>query len=138
MTISINLTTTPRRIFVPKADTTLVSSSPDIRSLDMDFFHNELRTLEADILYTVEPITHNHTQEGTLGGTTYPRRVEILTDYEVEFEDGAYRVRLIGGDSNIEDVAIVNNVSISTFNSAGNSVVDIDKILTVPKFLALK
>lgn len=130
--MAISLIQATNRIFVPKADTTLVSASPDIRSLDMDFFHNELRTLETIESNDVFEITHSHTPVGVLGGTTYPRRVEIIGLWQVEFEDAGlpWRVRLIGGDSNIEDVAIVNGVSVSTQNSAGNTITNVGSGLT--------
>ena len=121
MAISLNQIT--KVIYVPKADTTLISG--EIRSLDMEEFHDTLRTLEALPINDVFEVTHNHTRQGTLGGTTYPRRLEILAPWNVEFEDGQWRVRLLGGDSNIEDRQVVNQVSVSTFNSAGNSVTNV-------------
>lgn len=120
MAISIDHTTSPRTIFVPQADLTFISAN--LYSLDMETFHNDVRTLQTLEANCIYPNTHNHTREGTLGAVTYPRRIEITTEYQVEFEDGQYRVRLLGGDNNVEDVQVINQVSISTFNSAGNSV----------------
>lgn len=120
MAISIDHTTSPRTIFVPQADLTFISAN--LYSLDMEVFHNAVRTLQTLEANDIYPNTHKHTQQGTLGAVTYPRRIEITTEYQVEFEDGQYRVRLLAGDNNIEDVQVINQVSISTFNSAGNSV----------------
>ena len=123
MAISIDHTTSPRTIFVPQADLTLISGVT--YSLDIETFHNAVRTLMTLDINDVYPNTHNHTRQGTLGAVTYPRRLEVTTEYQVEFEDGQYRVRLINGDNNIEDVQVVNQVAISTFNSAGNSVAQV-------------
>lgn len=120
MAISIDHTTSPRTIFVPQADLTFISGIT--YSMDMEVFHNDVRTLMTLAINDIYPNTHNHTREGTLGAVTYPRRIEITTEYQVEFEDGQYRVRLEGGDNNVEDRQVVNQVSISTFNSAGNTV----------------
>ena len=50
---------------------------------------------------------------------TRGRVVEIINGYTVTFEDGQYAVNLTGANSNISDVANVNQVSIRAANSAG-------------------
>ena len=128
MAISIDHTTSPRTIFIPQADLTFISAG--LYSLDIETFHNDVRTLQTLEVNDIYPNTHNHTQEGTLGAVTYPRRVQITTEYQVEFEDGQYRVRLLAGDNNIEDVQVLNQVSVSTFNSAGNTVTTVGSGVT--------
>lgn len=114
----------PYRIYVPKADLTLVQASPEIRSLDVDAFRHELKDLEASETEGIMwPDTHQHTQEGTLSGITYARRVEILAPYTVEFEDGQYTVQTPGANHNIADRKVANQVGIVVQNSAGLVVV---------------
>lgn len=123
--MAISLIQATNRIFVPKADTTLVSASPDIRSLDMDFFHNELRTLETLVENAVYEITHEHVTTFDLDVITLQRVVKIIGLWLVEFEEVGlpYAVQLIGGNSNIDSKAVVNNVSVRSFNTAGAIVV---------------
>jgi len=124
--MAISLIQPTNIIYVPKADTTLVSASPDIRSLDMNFFHNELRTLETLVENDVYEITHEHSAPSNIGQVTLQRVVKIIGLWEVEFEDTGtpYAVRLIGGNNNIEEVTVVNNVSVRPSNSAGAIVIE--------------
>lgn len=131
--MAISLIQATNIIFVPKADTVFVSGSPDIRSLDMDFFHNELRTLETLDANCVFEITHDHTTPVNIGQVTLIRVVEIIGLWTVEFEEIGlpYAVRLIGGNNNIEDVTVVNNVSIRPSNSAGAIQTDVSGLTTL-------
>jgi hypothetical protein len=54
-----------------------------------------------------------------VGGVVLARVVEIINGYTVTFEDGMYRVTLVGANSNISDVTNLNQVSIASTNSAG-------------------
>lgn len=114
--ISVDWTT--RIISVPLSYLTLVSGT--IYELDTDQFRLDLKALEDDPDQGMPyPQTHTHNTEVTLAGLTLARTVEIINGYTVEFEDGAYRVSLVGSNNNIADVTVVNNVSIQTNNSAG-------------------
>lgn len=108
-------------INVPKADTLLVQSSPnEVRSHDLNNFHLELRTLEAaEAGRGYHLTTHDHQAPRTLGGVTYARFVEIINDFKVTYEDGQYAVNLVGANTNVQDKATVNQVSIRPSNSAG-------------------
>lgn len=119
--MAISLIQSTKRIFVPKSDLTLVSASPDIRSIDVNFFHNELRTLETLPENDVFEITHTHNTVVTIGNVVLSRVMEILPPWNVEFEEVGlpYAVRIVGGNTNIEERSIVNNVSIRPQNSAG-------------------
>lgn len=121
MAISIDYSVYPYIINIPKADMVQIQASPEIRQLDMDVFRLTLKDLEDDqnpgIVF---PKTHDHNPSVTVSGAILARVVEInSTDYVVEFEDGAYRVNVVGANTNIGEVAVVNNVSVSTSNSAG-------------------
>ena len=118
MAISINWPTGV--ISVPKADMTLVQSTPiEIRELNINTFRLTLKDLEDDEEGMPFPRTHNHNTIVTVGGVTLARVVEIINGYTVTFENGAYAVNLVGANSNISDVVNLNTVSVRASNSAG-------------------
>lgn len=118
MAITINWPTGV--ISVPKADMTLVSSSPfEIRELNINTFRLALKDLEDDEQGQIWPTTHNHNTVIEVGGVTLARVVEIINGYTVTFEDGSYAVNLVGANSNIGDVVNLNSVSVRAANSAG-------------------
>lgn len=114
MAISVNWNTNV--IFVPQAD--LTSLGGGVYELDLDVFRLSLKAIEAGEGITFTDL-HKHTTEATLSGTTFARVVEILSPYTVEFEDLQYAVNLVGANSNIPDKAVVNQVSIRSFNTGG-------------------
>lgn len=109
-------------ISVPLADLTLVGPGA-VYEHDLDAFRLSLKDLEDSEEGMPWPRTHNHNTVVTLGGVVYARTIEIINGYTVTYEDGAYAVRLVGANSNVEDVAVVNSVSIRSANSAGLVVV---------------
>jgi len=118
MAITINFPTGV--ISVPKADMTLIQSTPiEIRELNINTFRLTLKDLEDDAEGQVWATTHNHNTIVTVGGVNLARVVEIINGYTVTFENGAYAVNLVGANSNIADVANLNTVSIRAANSAG-------------------
>ena len=118
MAISISWGT--KVINVPKADMTLIQSTPyEIRELDLDVFRLALKDLEDSEEGMAFPDTHIHITESILGGITYVRKIEIINDYTVTFEDGQYGVNAVGANSNLMDVLNPNQVSLRTANSAG-------------------
>jgi len=107
-------------ITVPKADTTLLDSGPpEIRQHDTDAFRLALKALEDDEQGQHWPDTHVHETETTLAGVTYARKIRILAPYTVTYEDGSYRVNLVGSNNNIVDVLNYNSVQVVPANSAG-------------------
>ena len=117
MAISVNPLTYV--IYVPKADLSLVQASPEVRELDVNVFRLWLKDWEDDAEGIIQQKTHNHSTEIELAGLTYARIVEILDPYTVEFEDGQYTVNCVGGNHNISDVKIANQVSLIVNNAAG-------------------
>jgi hypothetical protein len=110
----------PRVIHVPKADMTLVQSTPiEMRELDLDEFRMALKDLEDGEEGMAFPDTHRHETESAIGGITYARKIEIINGYTVTFEDGQYVVNLVGANSNVIDRMNPNNVSARSANSAG-------------------
>jgi hypothetical protein len=63
--------------------------------------------------------THEHFTEIVLSGVTYARVIKIINGYTLTFEDGQYAVNLTGANSNLAEVANVNQVSVRSNNSAG-------------------
>lgn len=107
-------------ISVPKADTTLIQSSPiEIRELNLNLFRLSLKDLEDDAEGMTFLDTHSHNTEVLLGGIVYARVLEIINGYTVTFESGSYALNLVGANSNVGDVVNLNLVSVRTANSAG-------------------
>lgn len=120
MTISINWAT--KVISVPLADLTYVS--PGVYSLNVEDFRLWLKDIEDSEEGMGFPDTHRRNAPVTLSGTSYAQTFEIINGYTVVFENGSYRVRVIGGNHNIADVMNANSVSIEIGNSAGLIAVD--------------
>jgi len=118
MAISIDWGT--KVISVPKADLTLVQTTPtEIREMNLNWFRLKLKDLEDSEDGMAFLDTHRHFTEVELGGITYARVIEIINGYTVTFEDGQYAVNLVGANSNVGDVVNVNQVSIRSANAAG-------------------
>ena len=126
MALFINWTT--RVITIPKAYLTLVQSVPSIiYNLDINKFRKGVKLLEESVDGIVNDDTHTHNPEITISGTTLARVFNIINGYSIDFENDNefdyYSVNLLGANSNIADVTIVNCVSIRSSNSAGLIVV---------------
>lgn len=110
-------------VFVPKTYTQFVQFEPvsglEVRQLDLDAFRLDLKEIEGSQEGIPFVDIHEHTAPKTLGGVTYARFVEIINGYSIEFEDGQYAVNLTGANTNVQDVAVVNQVSVRPNNSAG-------------------
>lgn len=110
-----------RVIHVPQSYLQLVSGT--LYDLDTEQFRNDLKDLEDDDVGMSFPDTHRHNTTVTVAGTTYARFIEIINGYSVEFEDGAYSIRLQGSNNNIFDidggVLVQNQVQVIPGNSAG-------------------
>jgi len=118
MAITIDYTT--RVISIPKADMTLVQSTPnEVRELDTNQFRLTLKDIEDDIGGIPFVDTHVHFTEVSIGGVVYARLVQIINGYTVTFEDGQYIVNLVGSNNNILDVTNLNQVSVRPSNAAG-------------------
>lgn len=108
-------------INIPQADLTFISGT--LYELDTDWFRLQLKALEASEEGMPFPVTHDHNAEYTIVGVTYAQKVEILAPYSVQFENGAYSVRLTGSNNNIFDVEngilVQNSVQVISGNSAG-------------------
>lgn len=112
-------------ISVPRADMTLVQSSPfEVRELDLDQFRKDLRALEDSENGRPSPLTHSYNGTYTLAGDVYADAVLLNTVYySVTFEDGQYAVNLEGANSNVGDVVNLNQVSVRSKNTAGKIVI---------------
>ena len=120
--MAVSITWATKVIYVPKADSVLTQVSPEVRTYDVDSFRLELLALEQGEEGMPFINTHNHNTEVSLSGVDYARVIEITNGYTVEFEDGQYTVVLSGGNNNLSDVKVANQVSLVTNNSAGQTV----------------
>lgn len=106
-------------VTIPKADTELVSSSPDVRRLNVLTLWETLRSIQDDPDGMAYLDIVKNTPPLTVAGVTLGRVVEIINGYTITFEDGTYAVNIYGGNSNVADVNNKNQVSVNTANSAG-------------------
>lgn len=102
-------------ITVPRADMMITQVSPEIRELNVETWHLELRDLEASTNGMPWPDTHAHTAQN---GEVAPQ-VTIKDPYFVTFENGVYAVNLVGANNNVADFVTLNNVQIRSNNSSG-------------------
>lgn len=117
MAISVNWIT--GEITVPKADTTLIQASPELRALDTQQFWLDLKDLEKSVDGIPWPDTQQNFPSYTIQGIVYAQAFRIIPPYFVTFEDGQYGVTLDGTNNNILEVATQNQVRLSSSNSAG-------------------
>lgn len=115
MPITINHAT--RIIYVPQDFLTPLGGAS--YQLDINDLRLALKDLEDDADGMHLPDATRHNGEVTLAGTTFARSVEFVNGYRIEFEDGAYSINLVGGNNNVADVMVVNQVSLRSNNSAG-------------------
>ena len=117
--MAVSITWGTKVIYVPRADLTLIQSSPEIREMDLNWFRMQLKGLEDDEAGMPFPDTHTHNTEVELAGLVYARIIEIINGYTVEFEDGQYTVTCVGANHNLSDVRVANQVSLIVNNAAG-------------------
>jgi hypothetical protein len=119
MAITINWAT--KIISVPQSY--LMPLTGTLYALDTNQFRLDLKDIEDSEEGMVFPDTHRHNTEVTVAGTTFAQVIEIINGYMVEFEDGAYSVRLEGSNNNIFDIQngilVQNQVQVIPGNSAG-------------------
>jgi len=119
--MAVSIDWAAKKISIPKADLTFISGT--LYELDTNAFRLELKALEDNEDGITFVRTHIHNTEVTVAGITYARTVEIINGYTVEFEDGAYSVRLVGSNNNIWDIEngilVQNQVQVIPTNSGG-------------------
>lgn len=122
ITIDYSDGVTPEYIInIPRLDMLDVTggSPTEIRQLNVDDFRKVLADLGDDPDGMNFPTSFFHTPPLTVAGVTLARVVQILDPYVIQFEDGLYNVNIVGGNSNVSDVTIKNQVGVNTANSAG-------------------
>lgn len=107
-----------RIVTIPRADMPVLQASPEVRSLTMSDFRAGLHTLQDSEDGIVEPPIHRRIDPYTISGITYLNAIEVINDWQIEFEDGVYTVVLSGGNTNILDVKVENSVGVLGNNSA--------------------
>ncbi len=123
MTIAVDWP--PRAVTVEQSDLT-PTADPDVFDFDLDDFHRRLRVLEGSEEGIIYPRTHNFAPAVTVGTVQLAPVVEMINSYTVEFveELSPYAANFVGANTNVADVAVVNNVSVRPNNSAGLQVVE--------------
>jgi hypothetical protein len=119
MTISVDCLT--RTVTVPKADTTLIQASPEIRELNSNTFRLWLADWADGEDGIAMPYPFNHNTEVVIDGLAYARTIEIINGYTITFEEGVtpWAVNIVGSNNNIHSKTNVNHVSVRPNNSAG-------------------
>ena len=116
----VNIDWANKIINVPKDAMVLIQSVPkEIYELDVDVFRKTLNDLQDDEEGMPFDTTHQHNTTVTIGGVILARVVELINGYTVTFEDGQYRVVTTNANHNLAETTNVNQVSVSTTNSAG-------------------
>jgi hypothetical protein len=111
-----------KTVTIPKTDLSLVSASPEIYELDVTVFWAAIHDIQDGDGITYDTIMASNAPQ-SISGITLVRTVEIINDYQIEFEDGQYQVNLIGANNNILSARVQNQVSLNPSNSAGAIVV---------------
>jgi hypothetical protein len=131
---STNIINVPQSFLTPVAGT--------LFELDTEAFRLALKDVEDGEVGIVFPRTHQRNAPVTVAGTTFAQTLEILPPYSVEFENGAYSVRLSGSNNNIFDVEggilVQNTVQVIPANSAGLIINNIGTGLTPAQSILLE
>lgn len=118
MAISIDYLT--NIIFIPRADLVEIQNTPSfVYQLNLEWFYRQVADLQDDQAGSPFPTAVENTAPVNVGGVLLARVIQVINGYTVEFEDGQYAVNLTGANTNLQDVAVVNQVSIRPNNSAG-------------------
>jgi len=121
--ITIDYSVFPYIINIPKSYTQFVSTDPvtglETRQMNLTQFAQDLGDLQDDPEGAWAVTAYEYTAPVSVGGVQLAPVVVITSAYVVQFEDLQYAVNLTGANTNIQDVTIVNQVSIRPNNSAG-------------------
>ena len=123
MAITINYQTYV--INVDKSETTFLGINPqtglEIRQLNVETFGKQLADIQDNSNDVWATTAFEYTGPKDVGGIQLAPVLLILNPYTVTFEDGQYAINLIGGNTNLQDFANVNQVSIRPSNSVGST-----------------
>lgn len=121
MAISIDYSNPAQFVIqIPRADMLLLATTPsEIRQINVNDLRIELHDLQDGANGMWAPTAFSNVPPLTVGGVTLARSLEIVSPYVIEFEDGLYNVNVVGGNSNVSDVTVKNQVGVNTANSAG-------------------
>lgn len=104
----------PWLITIPKSDLTLDTGTK--YNLDVDVYWGLLRDFADSFEATPFPNIYSRIKSTT----STPSITDIDLDYyQIQFEDGAYSVNIINGNTNIREGEVKNTVSVNTNNTTG-------------------
>lgn len=114
MAISVDYSVTPWLITVPKADLTLDVGTK--YKLTVNTFWSLLRNYADSAEALPNPVIYSRIQ----ATSSTPSITDVNLDYyQIQFEDGAYSVNIIDGNTNIREAEVKNQVSVNTNNTTG-------------------
>jgi hypothetical protein len=87
--------------------------------MNLTQFAQDLGDLQDDPEGAWAVTAYEYTAPVSVGGVQLAPVVVITSSYVVQFEDLQYAVNLVGANTNVQDVTIVNQVSVRPNNSAG-------------------
>jgi len=121
MAITVNWPT--KAVLIPQTDCTWVSGT--FYTFDTDYFYDQIRALEASLEGLPFQRVMDHNPTYTVAGTEYARKVEVINNYTVEFEETSapWSVQLEGSNNNLWDIGggvlVQNWVQVIPTNAAG-------------------
>lgn len=114
MALTVDYSSAPYLITVPKSDLTLIEGTK--YQIDVD----ELWLLLADFSDNPNTMPHPVLYHRVPATSTTPSITEIDLDYyRIQFENGLYSVNIVNGNTNVREAEIKNQVSVNTNNTAG-------------------
>lgn len=114
MAITVDYTATPWLITIPQSDLTWISGTR--YQITVDYLWQLLRDYSDGEEGQVRPSTYRR-----IPATASTPAITEFNDnyYACQFENGAYSVDIINGNSNFRDVEVKNTVSVGTNNNTG-------------------
>ena len=114
MALSVDWSTIPYLITIPKSDVTLISGTR--YQLDVDIFWELLREFSWTAEAAGAPVTYSRIPSTS----STPSITSVDEDYyQIQFEDGLYSVDIINGNTNWPEVEVKNQVSVFINNTTG-------------------
>lgn len=108
-------------LHVPKSDLT-PTGDPQRFVLDMEWLRFQLHALEYSEPGETAYRMHTRVAPIPVGSITKPQAISIINGWTLEFEPGdpdPYMVTVVGADTNLSDLVVLNNVSVRAELSTG-------------------
>lgn len=100
-------------ITIPKSELTLIDGTR--YKITVDYWWQLLREMNA----SEEGIVFDTMYNSTAATSSTPQIVDLINGYTASFEDGAYSVEFVNGNTNWREVEVKNQVGVGTNNTTG-------------------